>query len=307
MSSGPAQRWRIGVLATRVGVSETLLRAWEVRYGLLSPQRTQAGYRLYGPEDERRAIAMQRARERGVPAGQAAAEILANERTWAEGQEEAVDGTASADGSLDVVRALAELEAAMLAYDVGSMHEVLDRLLRTVSVESAIRDVLLPFMAHVGRGWEAGDFDVADEHFASDLVRGRLAALAVGLGTRTGPTVLLACPPEESHDIALKAFEVVLQRAGWRTRFLGPNSPLASVGAAMDVIAPDVVVLPAPPRRSSPSTTTSSPSYAAWRRRPRSRWPAQGRAPSSPSSGAPCTSPATPSPPRRGSSSAPAS
>ena len=62
-------------------------------------------------------------------------------------------------------------------------------------------------------------------------------------GTRTGPTVLLACPPEESHDIALKAFEVVLQRAGWRTRFLGPNSPLASVGAAMDVIAPDVVVL----------------------------------------------------------------
>ncbi len=82
----------------------------------------------------------------------------------------------------------------MLAYDVGSMHEVLDRLLRTVSVESAIRDVLLPFMAHVGRGWEAGDFDVADEHFASDLVRGRLAALAVGPGTRPGPTVLLADP-----------------------------------------------------------------------------------------------------------------
>jgi MerR family transcriptional regulator, light-induced transcriptional regulator len=243
MTGGPAQRWRIGVLATRVGVSETLLRAWEVRYGLLSPQRTQAGYRLYGPEDERRAIAMQRARERGVPAGQAAAEILANERTWAEAQEEPVEGTASSSGSLDVVGALSELEAAMLAYDVGAMHEVLDRLLRTVSVESAIRDVLLPFMAHVGQGWEAGDFDVADEHFASDLVRGRLAALAVGPGTRTGPTVLLACPPEESHDIALKAFEVVLQRAGWRTRFLGPNSPLASIRAAVDVIDPDVVVL----------------------------------------------------------------
>ncbi len=243
MSSGPAQRWRIGVLATRVGVSETLLRAWEVRYGLLSPQRTQAGYRLYGPEDERRAIAMQRARERGVPAAQAAAEILANERTRAEGLEDPVEGTASSSGSLDVTRSWAELEAAMLAYDVGSMHEVLDRLLRTVSVETAIRDVLLPFMAHVGRGWEAGDFDVADEHFASDLVRGRLAALAVGPGTRTGPTVLMACPPDESHDIALKAFEVVLQRAGWRTRFLGPHSPLASIQAAVDVIRPDLVVL----------------------------------------------------------------
>lgn len=243
MSEGPAQRWRIGVLATRVGVSETLLRAWEMRYGLLSPTRTQAGYRLYGPEDERRALAMQAARERGVPASQAAAEILANERTRADGRDEPTPGTAASHGSLDVTRTLAELEASMLAYDVSSMHEVLDRLLRTVSVETAVRDVLLPFMARVGQGWEAGDFDVADEHFASDLVRGRLAALAVGPGSRSGPMALLACPPDESHDIALKAFEVVLQRAGWRTRFLGPNSPLASVQAAVEVIRPDLVVL----------------------------------------------------------------
>jgi DNA-binding transcriptional MerR regulator len=243
MSGGPAERWRIGVLATRVGVSETLLRAWEMRYGLLSPTRTQAGYRLYGPEDERRALAMQAARERGVPAAQAAADILANERTRAEGHDRPEDGTAHSEGSLDVARTRAELEAAMLAFDVGSMHEALDRLLRTVSVETAIRDVLLPFMAQVGQGWESGDFDVADEHFASDLVRGRLAALAVGPGTRSGPTALLACPPEESHDIALKAFEVVLQRAGWRTRFLGPNCPLPSVQVAVDVVRPELVVL----------------------------------------------------------------
>lgn len=240
---GPAQRWRIGVLATRVGVSETLLRAWEMRYGLLSPTRTQSGYRLYGPEDERRARAMQAARERGVPAAQAASEILANERAHADGRDQPLPGTVATHGSLDVARTRAELEAAMLAYDVSSMHDTLDRLLRTVSVETAIRDVLLPFMARVGQGWESGDFDVADEHFASDLVRGRLAALAVGPGSRSGPLALLACPPDESHDIALKAFEVVLQRAGWRTRFLGPNTPLPSVEAAVEVLHPDLVVL----------------------------------------------------------------
>ena len=243
MGGGPAERWRIGVLATRVGVSETLLRAWEMRYGLLSPTRTQAGYRLYGPEDERRALAMQAARERGVPAAQAAAAILANERTRADGHTPADDGSAASEGSLDVARTRAELEAAMLAFDVTSMHEALDRLLRTVSVEAAIRDVLLPFLAQVGQGWESGDFDVADEHFASDLVRSRLAALAIGPGTRSGPTALLACPPEESHDIALKAFEVVLQRAGWRTRFLGPNSPLSSIQVAVDIVRPELVVL----------------------------------------------------------------
>lgn len=243
MSSGPSQRWRIGVLAARVGVSETLLRAWELRYGLLSPTRTQAGYRLYGPEDERRVLAMQAAREQGVPAAQAAAEILANERTRADGRAQPAPGTAASRGSLDITGTRDELESAMLAFDAASMHDAIDRLLRTVSVETAIRDVLLPFMAQVGRGWETGDLDVADEHFASDLVRSRLAALAVGPGSRSGPVALLACPPGEWHDIALKAFEVVLLRAGWRTRFLGPDSPLASVEAAAAVIGPDLVVL----------------------------------------------------------------
>ena len=45
---------RIGELATKVGVSTHVLRAWESRYGLLRPVRSAGGYRLYGHEDERR-------------------------------------------------------------------------------------------------------------------------------------------------------------------------------------------------------------------------------------------------------------
>ncbi|MBF4161381.1 MerR family transcriptional regulator [Nocardioides acrostichi] len=236
------ERVRIGALATRVGVSETVLRAWEMRYQLLDPQRTAAGYRLYGPDDERRARAMLAARERGVPARQAASEILASERVRTHGPTSTAHAAAH---GLDVSQAASELEAAMVAYDLGSMHEVIDRAFAAMSVEAAIRDVLLPFMAAVGDGWARGAFDVADEHFASDLVRARLAALSVGAVSRTGPTALLACPPDESHDIALKAFEVVLQRAGWRTRFLGPNTPVSSIVAAAEVIGPDLVVLAA--------------------------------------------------------------
>lgn len=242
MASRPAPRWRIGVLASRVGVSETLLRAWEVRYGLLSPTRSDSGYRLYGPEDERRARAMQDARRRGVPAGQAAAEVLAAERS-----DHRLPGAPGprypTSGALDVTGTLEELRAAMVAYDVSSMHAALDRVLAEVSAETAIKDVLLPFLAGVGDGWAEGELDVADEHFASDLVRARLAALSIAPGSRSGPLALLACPPTEQHDIALKAFEVVLLRAGWRTRFLGPRTPVASLEAAVAVVAPDLLVL----------------------------------------------------------------
>ena len=59
---------RIGELARRTGVSVELLRAWEKRYGLLRPSRTEGGYRLYSGDDEERVQLMQRGLEAGLAA-----------------------------------------------------------------------------------------------------------------------------------------------------------------------------------------------------------------------------------------------
>ncbi len=131
----------------------------------------------------------------------------------------------------------------MVTYDAAAMHGVLDAVLGRLPVESVVRDVVLPFLRRVGDGWASGDVDVADEHFATDVIRGRLAALSFGAGATSGPLALLACPPGEQHDISLKAFEVVLHRTGWRTRFLGASTPLGSVRVAADIIEPDAIVL----------------------------------------------------------------
>src|SRR5687767_5137753 len=63
---------RIGELARRTGVSADLLRAWERRYGLLRPERSSGGYRLYSAEDEQRVRTMTDALARGISAGEAA-------------------------------------------------------------------------------------------------------------------------------------------------------------------------------------------------------------------------------------------
>ena len=67
---------RIGELSRRVGVSPALLRAWERRYGLLDPARTNGGLRLYGPEEERRVRDMQAGLRRGLSAAEAAREAV---------------------------------------------------------------------------------------------------------------------------------------------------------------------------------------------------------------------------------------
>ena len=37
--------------AELTGISVATLRAWERRYGVVHPQRSDGGYRLYGPDD----------------------------------------------------------------------------------------------------------------------------------------------------------------------------------------------------------------------------------------------------------------
>ncbi len=67
---GQKRLLRISEVARRVGISSSALRAWEA-LGLVSPQRTESRYRLYGESDVRllqRAIFLRRARGLNPPA-----------------------------------------------------------------------------------------------------------------------------------------------------------------------------------------------------------------------------------------------
>lgn len=227
----------IGDLADRVGVSAHVLRAWERRYGLLTPSRTAKGYRRYGPRDEQRAREMRRLRNRGVDAASAAALVLGAERTGAGPAEPRLArGHAPADH-------VAALQRSLESFDEVGGQAALDALFEELSVEDAISEVVMPYLAGLGRRWSEGQVSIAHEHFASNMLRRRLGALALTWGIGTGPVAMLACLPGEQHDLGLLAFGVVLGRAGWQVRFLGVDTPLADVAAAAQHVQPDLVVL----------------------------------------------------------------
>jgi DNA-binding transcriptional MerR regulator len=68
---------QIGEFARPVGVSPELLRAWECRYGLLQPIRSEGGFRLYTTGDAERVEQMKRALDGGLSAAEAACRALA--------------------------------------------------------------------------------------------------------------------------------------------------------------------------------------------------------------------------------------
>jgi methanogenic corrinoid protein MtbC1 len=84
---------------------------------------------------------------------------------------------------------------------------------------------------------------VTQEHFASNLIRGRLISLARSWGTGGSPLAVLACAPGEQHDLPLVAFGLALRGRGWRIAFLGADTPAASVADAAGMLDPALVVV----------------------------------------------------------------
>ena len=225
---------RIGELAKRTGVSPELLRAWEQRYGLLQPTRTPGGFRLYGAADEARVQHMRTLVSGGLAAAQAARLVLS-------GGEPAPPTTSPSATTLE--DAAGNLTASLDRLDEQAANTALDRLFAAYTVETVLQEVVLPYLHRLGERWEAGEVSVAQEHFASNLLRGRLLGLAQGWGQGQGPGAILACVPGEQHELGLLAFGVALRRRGWRITYLGTDSPIDAVADIAPSLAPTVVVL----------------------------------------------------------------
>lgn len=224
---------RIGELAKRTGVSPELLRAWEQRYGLLQPTRTAGGFRLYSAADEARVRRMQDYVSGGLAAAQAARLVLSGEP--------APRTTSPSRTILD--DEAGNLAAALDRLDEPAANTALDRLFSTYTVETVLQEVVIPHLHRLGERWEAGEVSVAQEHFASNLIRGRLLSLAQGWGRGRGPGAVLACIPGEHHELGLLAFGVALGRRGWRITYLGADSPIGTIAEITRSLQPAIVVL----------------------------------------------------------------
>ena len=225
---------RIGELSKRAGVSPELLRAWERRYGLLRPTRSAGGLRLYTSGDLERVRLMRQHLAGGLAAAEAAAAALGT-----------VVAEEAAPPALSPAAVRAALAEALDRFDEPRAQALLDRLLAVATVDMLLSEVVLPYLSELGERWARGDASVAQEHFASGVLRGRLLGIARGWGLGVGPAAVLACLPGEQHDLGLIAFGLALHTRGWRILYLGPDAPIETVEEASRHLQPSLVVLTA--------------------------------------------------------------
>ncbi|TNE89370.1 MAG: MerR family transcriptional regulator [Deltaproteobacteria bacterium] len=223
----------IKTVADMTGIPKNTLIAWERRYGLISPRRTDAGYRVYSEAD----LAVLRRVKALLDAGHRiseAASIIQQQPGVAE---------AEPDGVAPVRRAIRD---ALYVFDRRAADAAAAAAV-SLPFETRVHELLLPMLVEVGDAWENGEISVAQEHFASAWCREQMLSMARALeaGRAGAREAICATPPGEQHEFGLLGAAFWLASAGYRITYLGADVPEADLLALVAERQPAVVALSA--------------------------------------------------------------
>jgi DNA-binding transcriptional MerR regulator len=227
--------------AELTGISVPTLRAWERRYGIVHPRRSEGGYRLYAADDVRALAIMNSLVNEGWSAREAAAETLRQLASHGSGNGDVETigspsdnrrprgGRPSTKHPTPLAHRSEDAEAFVRAaerLDAASATAVLDARFALGTFEHVVDDWLMPTLKLVGEEWAEGRLTVAGEHLVSYAVQRRLAAAyEAASGRFDGPTLLVGLPPGARHELGLLAFAVAARRAGFTTVYVGADLP----------------------------------------------------------------------------------
>ena len=251
LATRPVYNTRAVVL--RTGVPADTFRAWERRYGLPSPARSNGNQRLYSDRDIATIAWLRDQTRSGVTISQAVelfrsrerAQNLANPVT---DQPESAPATRSEPTTVDgrLARYTAALVNALVAYDAETATKLLDEAGALLSVEDLCLNIVQPALYEIGNRWQRGEIAVSGEHFATSFAVRRLGSLFNASRPEHGAgPIVAACLEGELHEAGLLMTCLFLSRRGFRVIYLGPNLPADDLVAALDDIRPTLVLLSA--------------------------------------------------------------
>ncbi len=245
----------------QTGITPTTLRAWERRYGILQPDRTDGGYRLYSEQDIALLQWLKSQVEAGVNIGRAVA-LLEHRR-----QEGSILNSPSILPALQPMqfKASPEPQVAALHPEVHHADATVDELLHALlafcetkaatilseafalhSLEVVAEQVIVPALTELGERWQRGGASVVQANFVITFLRQRVSALfAAYTQPASGPLAITGAAPGEWHDIGVLLLSLALRRQGWRVLCLGQNVPASQLLAELPTLRPELVCLSA--------------------------------------------------------------
>jgi MerR family transcriptional regulator, light-induced transcriptional regulator len=243
----------------QTGITPTTLRAWERRYGILQPDRSDGGYRLYSEQDIAMLRWLKSQVESGINIGRAVAlleikrqepEVEPANGNYALGvkfkpsPEPDVESPRIETRHVDTISA--ELLDVLVHFCETKASTILSEAFALYPLDTVTEQIIAPALAELGDRWHRRALSVIQANFATNFLRQRITALFAAYSQpASGPLAVAGAAPGEWHDVGVLLLVLALRRQGWRVLYLGQNVPVEQLIEDLPTLAPELVCLSA--------------------------------------------------------------
>jgi DNA-binding transcriptional MerR regulator len=223
----------------QTGVNPVTLRAWERRYGLIQPYRTEGGHRLYTQEDIATIRDIMTWTERGVTVSKVGS-LLARRKEEAAGSSASAAEESSSDQSQSV-QWQAGIRKALQGFDEVRLEQLYGQVFATYPLQMAFEDILLPV-------WREGLGDSAFGQlsqwlFYDAFLRSRVIQRLQLLRRDDAGEVLLAALPDQCRELELLVHGLLLGGDSSHISILPVGQPLEELPVVCQAIKPRALIL----------------------------------------------------------------
>jgi DNA-binding transcriptional MerR regulator len=233
--NSPGMLYPIRAAARLAQVSIDSVRAWEKRYGAVTPIRRN-GIRLYTEKDIERLSMLRRAVSRGHSIG-----------TASKLPDAALHAIAAAPAKLAEHHEEPPIEVILDAIDrfqYAAADRELRRLASLMTPRDLIHRVALPLLRVAGEQWQEHQLRISQEHMISQLLGNLLGGMTrIYAVDHPRSTILTATLSDDLHEFGLLAAAILTAGAGLGVVHLGPSLPAKEVAYAVKRSSANIVLL----------------------------------------------------------------
>ena len=228
-------RHPIRVVSERTGVNPNLLRAWERRYDVVEPGRSEGGQRLYSDEDIERIFLLRRVSDGGRAISQIAG--MSNEELAGLMEEDEAareEREAAYLGSSALGRHVRDAMDAVESLDPIRLEQILRREVVALGADRFLEELVTPVLTTIGERWREGRIRPAHEHVAVAVIKQVLGwMLERARSGTTGPTIVIGTLTGERHELGALLAATASALSGWKVVFMGEDLPPEEIALAV--------------------------------------------------------------------------
>ncbi|NKQ11340.1 MerR family transcriptional regulator [Pseudomonas sp. SST3] len=214
------------------GVNPVTLRAWERRYGLIQPTRTESGHRLYSMADIEAVRSILAWTERGVAVSKVGS-ILSRSAAEPAEQEAAAD---------EWTEWMGQVQRAVSGFDESRLDQVYGQIFSNYPLPVVFQDVLLPVWQQLLRRQK--EYGRASEWlFLDAFLRGRVLQRLQHVSSHAEGRVLLAAVAGQCRELELLVSGLLMSGDTVAVNVLALGQPLDELPLVCDRVRPRALVL----------------------------------------------------------------